>query len=121
MAECNTSPPEKQGQLCPVESSRPCCQQEVLHLVQQALGHYQHGDVLVTGWDALILLLKAAASSFSCCRYLWGAAEESQRHSHRAAALQKAHAGKGAVLSLAPLPGHRAVCPQGGLQFLSVP
>lgn len=46
-------PPQKQGQLCPVGSSRSCLQKEVLHLVQQwgALGSYQHGDVLATGWD----------------------------------------------------------------------
>lgn len=44
-------PPEKQGQLCPVYSSKPCLQQEVLYLVQHrgALGNYQHGDVLATG------------------------------------------------------------------------
>lgn len=68
-----------------------------------------------------VLLLKAAAFSLACCRYMWGAAEESEWDSHRAAALQKAYAGKGAVLSLARLPGRATVCPQGRLQLFCFP
>lgn len=68
-----------------------------------------------------VLLLNATASALAFRRYLWGAAAEGERDSHCAAAVQKAHAGKGVVLSLARLPGHATVCPQGGLQLFSVP